>query len=104
MSTAAVRYRFQEPFRVERIESMLAEAIWSTESLHGECATRLEAGHLLDETTRELVIDADTPIGMDLNRLFVGLMMRHYGPDVFSVDRVPGVPCGDLFQTEPLSR
>jgi len=34
------------------------------------------------------VIDAATPVGRDLNRVFIGLVTREFGPDSFRVERV----------------
>ena len=34
------------------------------------------------------MIDAGTPVGRDLNRLFVGFVGREFGADAFTVERI----------------
>ena len=63
-------------------------AVLATESLHGEAQTRLDAAHYLDLTKRACVIDAGTPVGRDLNRLFTGFLNREFGAEAFDVERV----------------
>jgi hypothetical protein len=52
----------------------------------------LDAGHAFDEKLRMVVIDAGTPVGRDLNRVFVGLMTREFGTGSFRVERVSRHP------------
>ena len=72
----------------EHAEASLLLAVMATESLHGEAQTRLDAGHFLDPIKRACVIDAGTPVGRDLNRLFTGFLSREFGADAFVVERV----------------
>jgi hypothetical protein len=73
---------------IEEVEATLLLAIWGTESLHGEAQTRLDAGHFLDRDRRACAIDAGTPVGRDVNRLFVGFLGREFGPESFHVERL----------------
>jgi hypothetical protein len=82
------RYVFSEGVAIEEIETSLLLAILATESLHGEAQVRLDAAHFLDPVKRACIIDAGTPIGRDLNRLFTGFMGREFGADAFSVERI----------------
>jgi hypothetical protein len=82
------RYNFTSDVPLEEIEASLLLAVLATESLHGESQVRLDAAHYLDPAKRACVIDAGTPVGRDLNRLFVGFIGREFGPDSFRVDRV----------------
>lgn len=88
MSPKPYRYTFSESVLIEEVEGSLLLAIWATESLHGESQVRLDAAHFLDVAQRTCVIDGSTPVGKDLNRLFVGFLRREYGEDAFSVQRV----------------
>jgi hypothetical protein len=72
----------------EDVEAALLLALWGTESLHGEVQVRLEAVYSFDPTGRIGVIDAGTPVGRDLNRLFLGFLQREFGPDSFRVNRI----------------
>jgi hypothetical protein len=84
----AYRYRFPTPLPLEEIEASLVLALLAAECLHGEAQVRLDAAHFLDRDRRSCVIDADTAVGRDVNRLFTGFVRREFGEDAFSVDRV----------------
>ncbi len=74
------RYTFEEHVPSEEIEASLLLAILATESLHGESQTRLDAAHYFDPDKRACVIDAGTPVGRDLNRLFTGFIALGFVP------------------------
>ena len=88
MTKELYHYVFMPETPVEEIEASLLLAILATESLHGESQVRLDVSHFLDPAKRVCVIDAGTPVGRDLNRLFIGFLGREFGPDAFSVERV----------------
>lgn len=88
MSRTVYRYQFHEGAQVEDVEASLVLAILATESLHGEAQVRLDAAHAFDLEQRVCVIDAETPVGQDLNRLFVNFLRREFGEDAFQVERV----------------
>src|SRR5262245_49221162 len=85
------RYSFPPHVPVEDIEATLLLALWGAESLHGESQVRLDAAHFLDSDRRACVIDAGTPVGRDVNRLFVGFVRREFGNDAFQVERVDAI-------------
>lgn len=60
----------------------------ATESSHVESQVRLDASHAVDADRRSCVVDASTPVGRDLKRLFIGFINREFGPDSFSVERI----------------
>jgi len=82
------RYAFEEAVCTEDIEAALLLAVWGCEALHGEALVQLDAGHFLDVAERKCVIDANTPVGRDLNKLFVAFLRREHGHDAFKVHRV----------------
>jgi hypothetical protein len=88
MTTDLYRYAFDERVPPEDIDAALLLAIWGCEALHGEAPTRLDAAHYLDPDRRACVIDAGTPVGRDLNRLFVGFIGREVGADAFQIERL----------------
>ena len=88
MSNEIYRYTFLPAVALDEVEATLLLAIWGAESLHGESQVRLDAGHLLDRGRRACVIDAGTPVGQDVNRLFVGFLRREFDDDSFRVERV----------------
>jgi hypothetical protein len=92
MTKELYRYSFPPRVPVEDIESTLLLALWGAESLHGESQVRLDGAHFLDADRRAAVIDAGTPVGRDINRLFVGFILREFGEDGFQVARVDSAP------------
>jgi hypothetical protein len=88
MSTGLYCYHFSTAVPLEEVESSLLLSLFGVESLHGESQTRLDAAHHLDHERRACEIDGATPVGRDLNRLFVGFLRREFGEDAFTVERV----------------
>lgn len=88
MTNGRYRYSFPPEVPVAEVEATLLLALWGAESLHGEAQVRLDATHYLDSAQRICVIDAATPVGRDLNFLFVGYLRREFGNDAFQVARV----------------
>jgi hypothetical protein len=80
-------YSFAPSVQFEEVEASLVLAVLAVESLHGESQVRLDAGHALDADKRQIVIDATTQVGRDLNRMFIGFVSREFGADVFEVER-----------------
>lgn len=92
MSDPVYHYSFSKDIAVEDIEASLLLAVLGTESLHGESQVRLDAAHFFDLEKHACVIDAATPVGQDLNRLFLGFLRREFGEDAFTVERVDSLP------------
>ncbi len=92
MTAEVYRYSFMSSLGLDEVEASLVLAIMSAESLHGEAQVRLDAAHFFDPDQRACVIDASTPVGRDVNRLFVGLLRRDFGEDSFQVERVDSLP------------
>lgn len=92
MTKELYRYTFEAGVSMEDIEASLLLALLAAESLHGEAQVRLDAAHFLDPGKRACVIDAGTPVGRDVNRLFAGFITREFGEDAFQVERVNELP------------
>ncbi len=92
MTKELYRYTFKPDVPLEDLEASLLLAVLSAESLHGEAQVRLDAAHFFDPDQRACVIDAGTPVGRDVNRLFVGFVRREFGEDSFQVERVDSLP------------
>jgi len=88
MSQTLYRYLFTAELPLEEIEATVLLALFAVESLHGEAQVRLDAAHHLDKKQRACVIDAGTPVGQDLNRVFIGFLSREFGADAFRVERI----------------
>lgn len=99
MTKEIYRYVFTEAVPIEDIESSLVLAVMATQSLHGESQVRLDAAQYLDAPSRACVIDGSTPVGRDLNRLFIGFIRREFGEDSFTVHRVDELPIPQEIRT-----
>ena len=82
------RYSFASSVQFEDVEASLVLAVIAVEGLHGESQVQLDAGHALDADKRQIVIDATTQVGRDLNRMFIGFVTREFGENAFEVERV----------------
>src|SRR5262249_8861281 len=82
------RYTFPNSVPLGGIEATLLLALWSVEALHGEAQVQLDAGHLLNRSKRKCVIDADTQVGRDVNKLFVAFLAREFGAGNFKIERI----------------
>lgn len=92
MSTTTYRYEFNTDIPIEDVETSLVLATLGAESLHGETEVQLDGCHLMDVEKRSCVIDAESPVGKDLNRLFAGFVRREFGRDSFRVRRGQDTP------------
>ena len=90
--TDVYRFHFGKTIPAAEVETTLLLALFGAEALHGEARTRLDARHTLDRKKRTVVIDAGTPVGIDLNKLFLGFVTREFGPGSFRVERVEHPP------------
>ncbi len=92
MNKDIYRYTFDATVPAEDIEASLLLAVVAAESLHGESQVRLDTSHFFDEERLACVIDANTAVGRDVNRLFVGFVRREFGEDAFVVERIDSLP------------
>ena len=84
------RLAFTIPVDMEAAEETLLLAILAVACLHGESAVRLDVGYAIDKGGRVVVIDAGTPIGRAVARVFIGFCTREFGDDTFRVVRADG--------------
>lgn len=91
MNRVVYRYTFSHDVSPENSENFLVRSMLAIEALHGEAQVRLDAAHYFDVDQRACVIDASTPVGRDLNKLFVGFLSREFGEESFRVERVDRV-------------
>jgi hypothetical protein len=85
---ALYRYTFQADVPKAEVEASLLLALIAVEGLHGEAQTRLDAGHALGGKFGTCVIDAGTPVGRDLAKVFTAFLRREFGEDSFRVERL----------------
>jgi hypothetical protein len=88
MNEFAYRYTIAERVPIDEIGVTLLLSVIAAEALYGETEARLNAYHALDADARSVAIDAATPVGRDLNKLFVGFLVKEFGAASFTVRRV----------------
>ena len=88
MTPDRYRYVFLPHLPWEEIELTFLLARIAAEGLHGAGGLHLDGGYALDARTGTAVLDATTPVGRDLNRLFAGFLAREFGSDGFKVERL----------------
>lgn len=96
-------YLFTFPATVEpdELESTLVLALMGAESLHSAADLMLDARRYLDRDARTCRIEAGSPAGHTLARLFTGYLIREFGEDGFQVEQRPAQ--GDSIGTCPSS-
>ena len=88
MHRTLYRYQLTDGVPFQDVQETLLLAVLATESLHGCSQVRLDASFCLDEDRRACVIDAGTPVGRDLARIFTGFLRREFGEEAFRVERL----------------
>jgi len=86
------RYSFQADVPKAEVQASLLLAVIAAEGLHGEAQTRLDAGHAVSGKFGACVIDASTPVGRDLAKVFTAFLRREFGEDSFRVERISLIP------------
>jgi len=82
------RYQFSERVPLRDVQEMLSLATLATECLHGRSRVRLDASFCLEEKSRSCVLDAGTPVGQDIARIFTGFLSRDLGEEAYRVHRI----------------
>lgn len=86
--TEQYRYRFDDRVSFRDVEDLLSLAALATESIHGRSQVRLDASFVLDADSRCCLVDAGTPVGQDIARIFLGFLSQDLGEEAFRVERV----------------
>lgn len=82
------RYDIGDGFCLLEVEKSLRLALLAAAILHGEVLVRIDVACDFDPLWRVCVIDAGTPAGRDLNRLFAGFLLHRLGGQSFAVSRI----------------
>lgn len=88
------RFEFSRRVSTSSVESSLIVAVWCCESLHGESQVLMDGRYDWRKHERLLFIDASTDVGKDLNKLFLGLILREFDDQMFAV--CPVEPASDV--------
>ena len=82
------RYCFKESVPLHEAEDSLMLAVLAAESMHGRSNIRLDASFQMDRSRRECSVDAATPVGRQIARIFTGFLTREFGEESFRVERL----------------
>lgn len=80
--------RFEIQSRIDRkqIEEHIAFAVISAECSFGQAKVRLNAAYLA--SGNKVIIDVSSAVGEHIGEVFTGLLIKHYGEQSFTVERV----------------
>ncbi|MBI5866933.1 MAG: hypothetical protein HZB43_01355 [candidate division Zixibacteria bacterium] len=84
------QYFFKRHIDIADVQDTLTLAILGAENLHGRARIRLDGSWRLDRQRRVCTIDASTPVGEDIAKLFTGYLGKEFGEAAFSVRRPAG--------------
>jgi hypothetical protein len=85
MSHPHYHYRIKGGLPIEIVGELLFLAALAVESLHGRSALRMDGVFRLHKARRTCLINASTPVGRDIARVFTGLLTRLIGERSFKV-------------------
>jgi hypothetical protein len=88
MTIASYRYSFDKKITAQEIETTLILALLAIESLYGTTEVRLDGRYRIERKLRTCVIDAQSSLGRDLNRVFIGFLSQEFGGGSFTVERI----------------
>lgn len=89
MERTVYRYVFAPKVSLPEAELCLLLACTAAQGLHGEARVRLEAGFLFDKGKRACAVEASTPVGEAVARIFTGFLTKEFGAVAFTVERAP---------------
>ncbi|WP_020473432.1 hypothetical protein [Zavarzinella formosa] len=90
ISAQTYRYRFAGGVEGGAIAETLLLTVIATRSLHGSGEMALDVRHRFNPATRECVVEAGTPAGLDFNRILAGFLESEFGGEAFEVERIGG--------------
>ena len=94
MNQETYKYRFDpETVPAQDMEDTFMLALMAVESLHSRPRVRMEVGFVIDKTNRICIINAITPVGQDLARIFTGFATREYGERAVHIERIAPSGC-----------
>jgi hypothetical protein len=89
MNTAVFRFTFAPGVDLTEAEATLQLSILAAEGLFGEARVRMEVSYHADAPRSVIVVDGSTPSGDAVVRIFTSFLTREFGPEGFSVRRIP---------------
>ena len=88
MNKTIYHYQIKDGILLDAVKDSLLISIMAVESLFGRSRINLEARFRLEKMNRVCIIDVGTLIGETIARVFTGLLIREFGEQAFSVERM----------------
>ena len=88
MSVGVFRFTFSSDVPLDEAEATLQLAIFAVEGLFGTARVRLDFAYHIDTDHRMVVVDGSKEVGAMVVQVFAGLLLREFGEDAFSIERV----------------
>ena len=89
MNDGIYRFTFGASVPLDEAEDTLQLAIIAAEALHGQPQVRMDASYFMDLASRSCALNANSPVGRDVCRIFTGFLTHEFGATAFSVRRTP---------------
>jgi hypothetical protein len=86
MTPTIYRYRFDRRVPLQGVEESLLLAVLAAEGLHGAACVDMDAATCLDRG--RCAVDATTPAGRDIARIFTCFLIHEFGRDAFAVSAI----------------
>ncbi|MEN6521140.1 MAG: hypothetical protein ABFD46_08330 [Armatimonadota bacterium] len=87
MNRTVYKIQFAGELPVGMVDFHLMTAARAAESLYGRNAVRLDGAARLSSRSRTVTIDAETEVGVDLAKMFMGFMVSDFGEKSFVVTK-----------------
>ncbi len=86
------KYTFDDRTDLEELEDTLLMSVLAAEGLHGCARVRLDASYRINRHDRTCLVRCSTEVGLDVCRIFTGLLLRTYGAEKFQVQQLDFSP------------
>jgi hypothetical protein len=87
MNDGIYHFTFGPSVPLDEAEETLQLALIAAEALHGQPQVRLGAGYYMDPAKRGCAVNANSPAGRDVCRIFTGFLTHEFGESAFTVRR-----------------
>lgn len=87
MNRTVYKIQFASELPVGMVDFHLMTAARATESLYGRNAVRLDGAARISPKSHTVTIDAETEVGIDLAKIFMGFMTSDFGEKSFIVTK-----------------
>ena len=88
MRPYAIQFTFESDISLAEAEMSLHLAMFAVEGLIGRVRVRLDAIYQINDSRHAIIVDAGRAAGRLIVRVFTALLLREFGEDPFTVERI----------------